>query len=103
MPSAPLGRAARSSGRRPERRCGADPCPRAAQQDAAATLPAPEDIDDDRLAAQCEDLDEWLLLADLAGVGSLDSWFGDEGHLEVWVRRADVRARAFDRAWMLVR
>ncbi|MDP9458909.1 MAG: YwqG family protein [Actinomycetota bacterium] len=43
------------------------------------------------------------MLADLAGVGPLDQWFGEEGHLEFWVRRADVRARAFDRAWMLLR
>ena len=54
-------------------------------------------------AVQGDDLDDWLLVADLAGVGPLDQWFGDEGHLEVWVRPADVRARAFDRAWMLLR
>lgn len=127
------------------------------EQEAAATLPSPEDIEDERIAERCDlarrrllatnceaggvdlppvdlwtlrpeshlfghgwhsaregreiltaaapggDGAEWLLLADIAGVGPLDQWFGDEGHLEVWVRAADVRARAFERAWVLMR
>lgn len=124
-------------------------------QEAVGTLPCPDDLADDRLAAGAElarrrllaaqravgtgdrDLDlsllrpqsqlfghawsserearerlataaatatnDWLLLADVAGVGPLDSWFGDEGHLEVWMRSSDVARSDFSRAWVLLR
>lgn len=45
----------------------------------------------------------WVLLLDVAGVGPLDSWFGDEGHLEIWIRRGDLGAHRFDAAWALLR
>ena len=64
-------------------------CEREAQERLAAAAPPP--------------VDEWVLLADLAGVAALDGWFGDEGHLEVWLRAADVTDCALDRAWVLLR
>jgi len=45
----------------------------------------------------------WVLLFDIAGVGPLDQWFGDEGHLEVWIRETDLAEHRFDRAWALLR
>lgn len=45
----------------------------------------------------------WVLLADIAGVGPLDGWFGDEGHLEVWVARAPDGSAAPEDVWVLLR
>ncbi|EMY35640.1 hypothetical protein D477_003058 [Arthrobacter crystallopoietes BAB-32] len=47
--------------------------------------------------------DEHVLLLDLEGWTHLEGWFGDAGHLEVWMRRSDLAARAFDKAWCLIR
>jgi hypothetical protein len=49
------------------------------------------------------DGDGWTLLVDLVGVGALDTWFGDEGHLQMWVPTADLAEHRFDRAWALLR
>ncbi|ALJ21525.1 DUF1963 domain-containing protein [Microbacterium sp. No. 7] len=42
-------------------------------------------------------LDEHVLLIELAGVQALEDAFGDEGRLQVWMRRSDLHARRFDR------
>lgn len=47
--------------------------------------------------------DEYFLLFDIAGVRRLEDWFGDSGHLQVWIRRSDLRARRFDLVWCVIR
>lgn len=47
--------------------------------------------------------DEHVLLLDLESWTHLEGWFGDAGHLEVWMRRSDLAARAFNKAWCLIR
>lgn len=47
--------------------------------------------------------DDYVLLADIPGVGPLDGWVGDMGHLEFWIRNSDLVKRDFDRAWALLR
>ena len=47
--------------------------------------------------------DEHVLVLDLASWPHLDGWFGDAGHLEVWMRRSDLAKRDFARAWCLIR
>ena len=47
--------------------------------------------------------DEHLLVVEIESWTSLAGWFGDAGSLEVWMRRSDLEAGAFDRAWCLVR
>lgn len=47
--------------------------------------------------------DDHLLLVDLETWTHLDGWFGDAGHLEVWIRRSDLAARDFDKAWCFIR
>jgi len=44
-----------------------------------------------------------VLVFDIAGVDALENWFGDRGHLQVWIRSSDLRARAFDQAWCILR
>ncbi|WP_309066693.1 DUF1963 domain-containing protein [Microbacterium sp.] len=46
---------------------------------------------------------EYVLLLDLESWTHLEGWFGDAGHLEVWIRRSDLAARDFGRAWCLMR
>ncbi|MDT0278461.1 DUF1963 domain-containing protein [Blastococcus goldschmidtiae] len=50
-----------------------------------------------------EEGDRWVFLLDVPGVGPLDGWFGDEGHLEVWIRASDLAAGAYESCWMTVR
>jgi hypothetical protein len=45
----------------------------------------------------------WVLLFDFAGAWPLDEWFGDLGHLEVWIREPDLTVRNFGKAWALLR
>ncbi len=47
--------------------------------------------------------DEHLLVLEVESWTSLAGWFGDAGSLEVWMRRSDLEAGAFDRAWCLIR
>lgn len=47
--------------------------------------------------------DEHVLISDLESWTHLEGWFGDAGHLEVWMRRSDLAARSFDKAWCFVR
>ncbi|MGO4956851.1 DUF1963 domain-containing protein [Luteococcus sp. Sow4_B9] len=47
--------------------------------------------------------DEYLLVFDIESWTTLSGWFGDAGSLEVWMRASDLRARAFEKAWCLVR
>jgi uncharacterized protein YwqG len=47
--------------------------------------------------------DEYFLLFDLAGVRHLEDWFGDCGHLQVWIRRRELAARRFDDVWCFIR
>ena len=47
--------------------------------------------------------DSYILLADIPGVGPLEDWIGDEGHLEFWIRHSDLKKKKFDRAWALLR
>lgn len=47
--------------------------------------------------------DEYSLLFDIAGVRHLEGWFGDSGHLQVWIRRSDLRVRRFDQVWCIIR
>lgn len=56
-----------------------------------------------RLGAAHGDRDGWVLLADIPGVRHLEGWFGDEGHLEVWIRDADLRAGRFGQARPVLR
>lgn len=47
--------------------------------------------------------DSYFLLFNIAGVRHLEGWFGDAGHLQVWIRRSDLRARQFQQVWCLIR
>lgn len=47
--------------------------------------------------------DGYRLLIDIPGVGPLDGWIGDEGHLRFWIRRSDLSRNRFDRTWAFVR
>lgn len=47
--------------------------------------------------------DEYRLILDIESWTALAGWFGDAGNLEVWIRESDLRARAFDRTWCLIR
>ncbi|MGA1813716.1 DUF1963 domain-containing protein [Frondihabitans sp. 4ASC-45] len=47
--------------------------------------------------------DEYRLIADIESWTTLEGWFGDASPLEVWMRKNDLEARAFDRAWCIVR
>ena len=47
--------------------------------------------------------DEYFLLFDVAGVRHLDGWFGDCGHLQVWIRSSDLKKRNFDDVWCIIR
>jgi len=47
--------------------------------------------------------DDYVMLLDIPGVGPFEDWFGDEGHLEVWIRDQDLRAHRLDLAWPLLR
>lgn len=56
-----------------------------------------------RVLPLTEPSDEHRLLVDLEGWTSLAGWFGDAGHLEVWMRESDLRRRDFGAAWCLLR
>lgn len=47
--------------------------------------------------------DEHRLVLDVESWTTLQGWFGDAGHLEVWMRRSDLERGAFDQAWCLIR
>ena len=47
--------------------------------------------------------DEWVFLLDVPGTGPLEGWFGDDGHLEVWIRSSDLAAGAYERCWVTLR
>jgi hypothetical protein len=47
--------------------------------------------------------DAYVLLADIPGVGPLEGWIGDMGHIEFWIRDSDLAKRDFARAWALLR
>ncbi|MBG0569300.1 DUF1963 domain-containing protein [Actinoplanes aureus] len=49
------------------------------------------------------DRDDYLLLADIPGVGPLDGWIGDMGHIEFWIRDSDLAKQDFARTWALLR
>ncbi|WP_328474811.1 YwqG family protein [Actinoplanes sp. NBC_00393] len=47
--------------------------------------------------------DNYVLLADIPGVGPLDGWVGDMGHIEYWIRDSDLTKQDFAQAWALLR
>lgn len=47
--------------------------------------------------------DEHRLILDIESTAVLEGWFGDCGHLEVWMRASDLAARDFTQAWCLIR
>jgi hypothetical protein len=47
--------------------------------------------------------DGYVLVADIPGVGPLDGWIGDMGHIEFWIRASDLARRDFARTWALLR
>jgi len=47
--------------------------------------------------------DEHRLLLDLESWTTLESWFGDAGSLEVWMRQTDLQTRDCTKAWCLIR
>lgn len=47
--------------------------------------------------------DEHRLVVDLESWTTLSGWFGDGGHLEVWMRESDLRAGDFSAAWCMLR
>ncbi|MCH6231237.1 DUF1963 domain-containing protein [Microbacterium sp. CFH 31415] len=47
--------------------------------------------------------DRYRLVAEIEGQTTLEGWFGDGSPLEVWMRDSDLRARAFDAAWCIIR
>jgi hypothetical protein len=49
------------------------------------------------------DHDAYVLLADIPGVGPLEGWIGDMGHIEFWIRESDLAKRDLARAWALLR
>jgi hypothetical protein len=49
------------------------------------------------------DRDDYVLIADIPGVGPLDGWIGDMGHIEFWIRDSDLAKQDFARAWALLR
>lgn len=49
------------------------------------------------------DGDDYVLLADVPGVGPLDGWTGDMGHIEFWIRDSDLTKHEFSQAWALLR
>ncbi|WP_122263982.1 DUF1963 domain-containing protein [Ornithinimicrobium cerasi] len=59
------------------------------------------EVDETREALQkflpLSDGDRHVLLFDIVSVGNLDGAFGDDGHLEIWIRLSDLRARNFDK------
>jgi hypothetical protein len=47
--------------------------------------------------------DRHRLLIDIPGVGPLDGWIGDEGHLQFWIRQSDLSRHRFGQAWAFLR
>lgn len=47
--------------------------------------------------------DAYILLLEIESWTTLNGWFGDASSLEVWMRLSDLRGRAFDQAWCLIR
>ena len=45
---------------------------------------------------------KWRLLFQLDSADRLDMMWGDEGMLYFWMREEDIRARAFDKCWMIL-
>ncbi|MDI6100202.1 DUF1963 domain-containing protein [Actinoplanes sp. NEAU-A12] len=57
-----------------------------------------------RTLLPCKDHDDgYRLLIDVPGVGPLDGWIGDEGHLQFWIRESDLRRHRFGRVWAFIR
>lgn len=50
-----------------------------------------------------DDGDSRIMLFDIAGVRGLEDWFGDSGHLQVWIRRSDLARGGFDQSWCVLR
>ena len=44
-----------------------------------------------------------LLLVGVESWTALSGWFGDAGHLEVWMRASDLASRRFENTWCLIR
>jgi hypothetical protein len=49
------------------------------------------------------DRDHYVLLADIPGVGPLEGWIGDMGHIEFWIRDSDLAGQDLTRTWALLR
>ncbi len=54
-------------------------------------------------ALPLEGEDRHVLLVDIESWTALNGWFGDAGHLEVWMRASDLAARRFEHAWCVIR
>jgi hypothetical protein len=47
--------------------------------------------------------DRYRLIAEIESWTTLEGWFGDARPLEVWMRDSDLRERAFEEAWCIIR
>ena len=57
---------------------------------------------DPRLPAFRRDALDWRLLLQVPSVDAAGMMWGDVGYLYYWIREDDLRARRFDRAWMIL-
>lgn len=57
---------------------------------------------DPALQAVRETAGQWLLLLQLGTDEKLGMNWGDNGQLYLWIRRDDLRARRFDKAWLVL-
>jgi uncharacterized protein YwqG len=57
---------------------------------------------DPALQAVRDTAGEWLLLLQLGSDEKMGMSWGDNGQLYLWIRRDDLRARRFDKAWLVL-
>ena len=57
---------------------------------------------DPALQAVRDTATDWLLLLQLGTDEKLGMNWGDDGQLYLWIRREDLRARRFDKAWLVL-
>jgi uncharacterized protein YwqG len=62
----------------------------------------PEGYRDPRMPALRKTAHEWRLLLQIPSASWANMMWGDGGSLFVWIRESDLRARRFDRTWVIL-
>jgi uncharacterized protein YwqG len=63
---------------------------------------SPSGYQDPRAAALASGQAEWRLLLQLDSDDAAEMTWGDAGRLYVWIREQDLRARRFEKAWLIL-